>query len=301
MAEYRRRVEVELARIRGSAALTLDDAELDRMRSYFAPPPYDPRATGTLASAALDKDRTYARWVKANVLPHRQPGYAIVQLSLKSPELPPGDVTSDQMDAIAALADRYAFGRIVVTHRQNLVLCDVAIADLPALHRELVPLALATPNVGRATDLVACPGLDYCDLANARSIPLARAIQERLETADLVDDVGEVTINVSGCINACGHHHVGNIGVLGIDKQGEEFYQVMLGGSHTEEASLGKVLGKSLTADEVVDGIERVLRAYLAVRHDDEETFMKALARLGPAPFKEALYAAHPPALQQSA
>jgi sulfite reductase (NADPH) hemoprotein beta-component len=293
VAEFRRRVEQEFARIKDDPGLVLEERELDRVRAFFAPVPYDESATGDLASFALHKDRSLARWVKNNVLPHRRPGYAIVQLSLKAPELPPGDVTHAQMDAIADLADRYAMGLVVVTHRQNLVLRDVKVSELAALHTELAALGLATPNVGRASDVIACPGLDYCDLANARSIPLAMAVQERLRPIEEEHELGDLFINVSGCINACGHHHVGNIGILGIDKQGEEFYQVMLGGSHTEDAALGKVLGKALTGSEVVDGIERLVNRYLELRQDEEETFLAALRRVGNDPFKEALYGAH--------
>ncbi len=291
--EFRRRVDEEFDRIKDEPGLVLEERELDRVRAFFAPLPYDPSATGDLASFSLHKDRALARWVKNNVLPHRRPGYAIVQLSLKSPELPPGDVTHAQMDAIADLSDRYAMGLVVVTHRQNLVLRDVKIEDLSALHLELATLGLATPNVGRASDVIACPGLDYCDLANARSIPLAMAVQERMRPIEEEHELGDLFVNVSGCINACGHHHVGNIGILGIDKQGEEFYQVMLGGSHTEDAALGKVLGKALTAPEVVDGVERLVKRYLEVRLDEEESFLATLRRVGNDPFKEALYGAH--------
>jgi len=291
--EFRRRVDEEFARIKDEPGLVLEERELDRVRAFFLPLPYDATATGDLAALGLHKDRTLARWVKNNVLPHRRPGYAIVQLSLKAPELPPGDVTHAQMDAIADLSDRYAMGMVVVTHRQNLVLRDVKIADLAELHTELTALGLATPNVGRASDVIACPGLDYCDLANARSIPLAMAVQERLRPIEEEHELGDLFINISGCINACGHHHVGNIGILGIDKQGEEFYQVMLGGSHTEDAALGKVLGKALTGTEVVDGVERLVTRYLELRHDEEETFLAAFRRVGNDPFKEALYGAH--------
>jgi sulfite reductase (NADPH) hemoprotein beta-component len=222
------------------------------------------------------------------------PGYAIVQLSTKSRDLPPGDVMSDQMDAVADLADRFGFGEIVVTHRQNLILPDVRITDLPAVHARLRELGLATPNLDRVSDIIACPGLDYCDLANARSIPIAQAVQDRFDDVDRVHDLGPVTLNISGCINACGHHHVGNIGILGIDKQGEEFYQVTLGGSAREDAALGKVLGRALSGDEVAGAIERVLTRYVALRDHDDETFLETLRRVGPSPFKEAMYAAHP-------
>jgi sulfite reductase (NADPH) hemoprotein beta-component len=207
------------------------------------------------------------------------------------------------MDAVAALADRFSMGRIVVTHRQNLVLTDVAIRDLREVHAALQKLGFATPNVDRVTDMIACPGLDYCDLANARSLPIADAITKRLDDLDWVYDVGPVTLNISGCINACGHHHVGNIGILGIDKLGEEFYQVTLGGSGGAgvggaDAAIGRILGRALSAGEVAPAVERILRAYVALRTSDEETFIEAYHRLGNEPFKEAVYGAHPVAAE---
>jgi sulfite reductase (NADPH) hemoprotein beta-component len=296
--EFRRRVEAEHERIAGTDALRLHEAELERIARHFVEPPYEVRSE-PLEALFLSKDRALGRWAKANVLPHKRPGYAIVQLSLKSADLPPGDVTAEQMDAVAELADRFAFGHVVVTHRQNLVLRDVRGVDLPALHAALAPLGLATPNVGRPSDVIACPGLDYCDLANARSIPVAMEIQERLLRLEEEHEIGALSVNVSGCINACGHHHVGNIGVLGIDKQGEEFYQVMLGGSASEAPALGKVLGRALAPSEVVGGVERVVSTYLKLRYDEEESFLAALSRLGPDPFKEALYG--PPPTKASA
>ena len=226
------------------------------------------------------------------------PGYAIVHLSLKSTLAPPGDVTSEQMDAVADLADRFSMGRIVVTHRQNLVLTDVAVRDLREVHAALARLGFATPNVDRITDMITCPGLDYCDLANARSIPIAEDITRRFDDLDWVFDVGPLTLNISGCINACGHHHVGNIGILGIDKQGEEFYQLMLGGSGGvgvggTEAALGRILGRALSAGEVGPAIERIVRTYVSLRTSEDETFIEAHRRLGAEPFKEAVYGAH--------
>ena len=292
--EFTRRVEDEFARMKADGiAIELDDEEIARMKAYFAPPPYEALADGTAAleAAKLGKDRSFARWLSANVVAHRVPGYAIVQLSTKSERAAPGDVTSDQMDAIAELADRFSFGRVVVTHRQNLVLTDVRQDALREVHAALDALGLATPNVGRATDVISCPGLDYCDLANARSIPVAKAVQQALDDADLVHDLGPLTINISGCINACGHHHVGNIGILGIDKQGEEFYQVTVGGSAHEDAALGKVLGRALSGEEVAPAIERMVARFAELREHEDETFLEALRRLGPHAFKEALYA----------
>ncbi|MFO0681457.1 MAG: nitrite/sulfite reductase [Sandaracinus sp.] len=301
--EFRRRVEEEHARIKDDPGLVLDAAELERMKRYFRAPAYESSSAGgtTLEALALGKDRALARWVQGNVLPHRVPGYAIVQLSLKSPAAPPGDVTADQLDAVADLAERFSFGRAVVTHRQNLVLTDVPLRDLRQVHAALDALGFATPNVGRVTDIIACPGLDYCDLANARSIPIADDITKRFDDLDFVFDVGPLTLNISGCINACGHHHVGNIGILGIDKQGEEFYQVTLGGSGGHgvggsDAAIGRILGRALSASEVAPAIERIVRRYLELRTSEDETFIEAHHRLGNEPFKEAVYGAHPEA-----
>jgi sulfite reductase (NADPH) hemoprotein beta-component len=196
------------------------------------------------------------------------------------------------MDAITALADAYSFGRLVVTHRQNMVFSDVETRKLPELHAALAAVGLATPNFDKLTDVIACPGLDYCNLANARSINIAEAIVERFADVDSFFDLGDITVNISGCINACGHHHVGNIGILGIDKQGVEHYQLMLGGNHTQDASLGKILGRALREDEVVDALERVLETYVAVR-DEGEPFIQTYRRVGATPFEEAVYGDH--------
>jgi sulfite reductase (NADPH) hemoprotein beta-component len=292
--EFARQVEEEWNLIKDSA-LELPLDEIERMKAFFAPPPYEKLTNGDtkVGAALLAKDRGFLRWVERNVTPHKVPGYAVVSLSLKSDKRPPGDTTDDQMDAIADLADRYSLGLLRVTHRQNLVFSDVLLRDLPALHRELEALDLATPNVETITDIVACPGLDYCSLANARSISVAAAVQERFKELERVYDIGKVTLNISGCINACGHHHVGNIGVLGIDKQGAEFYQLMLGGNHADDASLGKVLGPALTHDEIAPAVERVLTRYVELRTSAAETFLETYRRLGAEPFKEAAYGAH--------
>ncbi|MBX3273250.1 MAG: nitrite/sulfite reductase [Sandaracinaceae bacterium] len=289
--EFARQVEEEHAHI-AEGPLKLAREDIEGFRRFFRPPMYEVLRDDdpTLAAALLGKDRGLASWFAHNVAPHRQPGYAIVNLSCKSPDLPPGDVTADQMDAVADLADRFSFGALVVTHRQNLVFTDVKKRDLPALYAELTRLGFATPNVGKLTDIVCCPGLDYCSLANARSISVAKQVAERFEELSKLYAVGELHLNISGCINACGHHHVGHIGVLGIDKQGHEFYQLMLGGSSGTDASLGKVLGHALVHDEVAPAVERVVLAYLAHRAGPEETFLEAYRRLGPAPFKEAVY-----------
>jgi sulfite reductase (NADPH) hemoprotein beta-component len=300
--EFTRLVEEEWARIRDDAGLVLTPDEVERVARHFVPAPYEPSASSsTLQGLALGKDRTLARWLDANVVAHRVPGYAIAQISLKSELLPPGDATEAQLDAVANLADRFSFGRVVVTHRQNLVLTDVKITDLPALHAALLEQGLATPNVGRITDIVACPGLDYCDLANARSIPIAQDVAARLRSLEAEEDLGPITLNISGCINACGHHHLGNLGILGIDKLGEEFYQLTLGGDHTETAAIGKILGRAFAANEIADAVEKVVRTYLAQRTSPRETFLATYRRVGPNPFKEAVYGAHPSSSQRTA
>jgi sulfite reductase (NADPH) hemoprotein beta-component len=290
---FARQVEEEHAQIEGGA-LRLTREDVERFEGHFRRPPYvAPGAGGAsnpLAGALLSKDRTFARWVEHNVEEHRQPGYAIVNLSLKSDERPPGDVTSEQLEALADLADRYSFGRAVATHRQNLVLPDVRVAALPEVFGALTRHGFATPNVGKLTDIVCCPGLDYCNLANARSINIAQDLQARFQDLAKVYDLGALHLNISGCINACGHHHVGHVGILGIDKQGVEHYQLMVGGSSADDASLAKVLGRALTQAEIGPAVERLARAYVALRDRPDETFLEAYRRLGPKPFKEAVY-----------
>jgi sulfite reductase (NADPH) hemoprotein beta-component len=300
--EFTRLVEEEWARIRDDAGLVLTSDEIERVSRHFVPVSHEPSASSsTLEGLSLGKDRTLARWLDANVIAHRVPGYAIAQISLKSEHLPPGDATEAQLDAVANLADRFSYGQAVVTHRQNLVLTDVKINELPALHAALLEHGLATPNVGRITDIVACPGLDYCDLANARSIPVAQDVAARLRTLEAEADLGPITLNISGCINACGHHHVGNLGILGIDKLGEEFYQLTLGGDHTETAAIGKILGRAFAASEIAEAVEKVVRTYLAQRSSPRETFLATYRRVGPQPFKEAVYGAHPASGQRTA
>jgi sulfite reductase (NADPH) hemoprotein beta-component len=211
-------------------------------------------------------------------------------ISVKKPGIPPGDVSDTQLDAIAAIADRYSFGHVVVTHTQNLVLPDVKTSELGRLHADLVALDLGEANVNKLTDVITCPGLDYCDLANARSIPLSLEIADRFDRIDYLNDVGDLSIKISGCINACGHHHVGNIGILGIDKRGEEFYQLMLGGSPGNDASIGKILGRALAQDEIVDAVEKVIGRYLEIRESPDERFLETVRRLGFDPFREAVY-----------
>jgi len=285
-------VEEEWQQIR-DGYLELPAAEIERIRGYFAPPPYrtlDDKVPDY--ESQLRRDFRFARWVRTNVTPHKRPGYAIVTLSLKPVGGVPGDATDAQMDAIADLADRYSFGEIRVTHEQNLVLTDVEKVNLYALWQRLSELELATPNVGLASDIIACPGLDYCALANARSIPVSQRISRQLGDLTRLLDIGELKIKISGCINACGHHHVGHIGILGVDKKGEEFYQVTLGGSADENASIGDIVGPAFSADAVVDAVETVIDTYLTIRGDGER-FLDTYRRVGLAPFKEKLYAAH--------
>jgi len=285
-------VEEEWQQIR-DGYLDLPAAEIERIRGFFAPPPY--RTLDTYVpehEGALRRDIRFARWARTNVTPHKRPGYAVVTLSLKPTGGIPGDATDAQMDAIADLADRYGFGEVRVSHEQNLVLPDVAKADLYELWKQLETLELATPNIGLAGDIIACPGLDYCALANARSIPVAQQISKHFSDLTKLLDIGELKIKISGCINACGHHHVGHIGILGVDKHGSEFYQITLGGSADENASLGDIVGPSFGAGEVVDAVETIIDTYLHVREGGER-FLDTYRRVGLKPFKEKLYAAH--------
>ncbi len=226
------------------------------------------------------------------MLSHRRPGYRIVVLTLKKPGIPPGDISDTQLDDVADLADRYSFGEARTMHTQNMVLPDVRERDLVELYDRLFALDMATPNYRLVSDIIACPGLDYCALANARSIPLSLELARRFENLDYQEDIGPCSIKISGCINACGHHHVGHIGVLGINKNGEEVYQLMLGGNDSDSASIGKILGPALPENEVADAVEKVLGTYLARRAGADETFLDCFRRLGPEPFKLAAYGA---------
>jgi sulfite reductase (NADPH) hemoprotein beta-component len=289
--EFRAAVDAEWAQIR-DGVMRLDDAEFERVAAHFAPPPYRelPSSDTYVAGLKLGSDRALGRWVASNVVAHKVPGYSIAVISLKPKGKPPGDATSEQMELVAELADEYGFGHIVVTHEQNLLLPDIESERLPELHARLTELDLAEPNIGKVTDIIACPGLDYCNLANARSIPVAVRIGEHLDDLDYVHDLGDLTLNISGCINACGHHHVGNIGILGIDKLGEEYYQLMLGGSASDDASIGKILGPAVPSDQIVDAVDTVLRTYIEQREAPTETFLDYVRRAGFGPFKERLY-----------
>jgi len=291
--EFRNQVEAEWDKIKDTK-LQLEQAEIDRIQAYFAPPAYEtlPDFSAELAAQA-EKDNAFQKWLRSNTAPHKVAGYMIVNLSLKSTKQPPGDMTAPQMDATAALADQYNFGELRVSHRQNLTFTDVRQHDVYELWQKLTALDLATPNIGKVSDIIACPGLDYCALANARSIPIAERIQQRFEDIDHLHDIGELTLNISGCMNACGHHHVGNIGILGVEKKGKEYYQFTLGGSSAEDAALGDRTGPGFSTEDVVNAMERILNTYVQQREDTEETFLETYRRVGMAPFKEALYGAN--------
>jgi len=288
--KFRELVEAEWEKIK-AGGLYLKEEDFNWVKGFFNDPEYDilPDQDADFENLMLS-NADFARWVDKNIELHKQSGYRIVYLSLKTAHQPPGDVTADQMDAIADLADKYSLGHIRTTHRQNLVLSDVQLKDLPVLWEELKALDLATPNYNHVTDIISCPGLDYCALATARSIPISQAITARFDDYDFINDLGDVSINISGCINACGHHHVANIGILGVNKKGTEVYQLTLGGSAREDAAIGKIIGPAFEADEIVDAVSKVLSVYLENREDPEETFLTAYRRLGPALFKERLY-----------
>jgi sulfite reductase (NADPH) hemoprotein beta-component len=273
-----------------SGVLSIPDDEVARINAYFAPPQYEELVDQTAAIAKLRaEDRAFDRWVRGNVVEHRVPGYAIANISLKAPGKVPGDLTADKMDAVADLADRYSLGEIRVTHRQNLVLVDVKQSELHELWQKLGALELATPNLGLLSDIICCPGLDYCALANARSIPIAQDISRAFSDLDELQKIGQFTINISGCMNACGHHHVGHIGILGVDKRGEEFFQLTLGGSSDQHASLGDRLGPGLPQAEVPAAIRKIVDTYLVIREQGER-FLDTYRRVGIEPFKSAVY-----------
>ena len=292
--KFRELVEAEYAGLDKTALVEVAEDEIARIKAYFAPPPYK-----TLPAKAesfehdLKSDATFAAWVRNNVREHKVPGYAIVNISLKPIGGIPGDASADQMDVTADLCECYSFDEIRVTHEQNLVLPSVERADLKAVWDVLVKHDLATPNLGLVSDIIACPGLDYCNLANARSIPLAQDISRRFADMERAHTIGELKIKISGCINACGHHHVGHIGILGVDKKGTEFYQVTLGGSADEDAAVGDIIGPAFTEERIVDAVETIVDTYLALRTAPEETFLETYRRVGVDPFKEKLYAAH--------
>jgi sulfite reductase (NADPH) hemoprotein beta-component len=288
---FAKEVEAEWRQIK-DGPLALDPAVVADIAARFRYPAYERLDDSPPAlAAARGSDRLFAAWLANSVANHKADGYAIVTLSLKPEAGTPGDATAEQMDAIAELADRYSFGEIRVGHEQNLVLPHVAQRDLPRLWRALDANGLATPNVGLVSDIISCPGLDYCSLANTRSIPVAQEISRRFHDRDLARDLGPLHINISGCINACGHHHVGNIGILGVEKNNEEFYQITIGGRADEAAALGTLIGPAVRYADVADVVEDIVAAYLELREDSRETFLQTVDRTGIEPFRERVYA----------
>ncbi len=288
--EYRKRVEAEWQHDKDGPG-TLTQQEVDRCKSFFTDPDYEILTdSDTEIDAHAGKDLIFSHWLERNVATHKKPGYRIVTLCLKKTSVAPGDVTDRQMDFIADLADRFSFGEVRVTHEQNVVLADVRLKDLYELYRACTTESLATPYLGLINDIVCCPGGDYCSLANAKSIPIAEAIQRRFEDYDTQRAIGDITLNISGCMNACGHHHVGNIGILGVDKKGEEFYQVTLGGSADRNAALGSVLGPSFAQEVMPDVISKIVDVYMENRQTGEN-FLATYNRIGIEPYKERVYA----------
>jgi len=297
-AQFAEWVEAEFEATQNGPTL-LSQSEVDLIAARFTQPVYKDLPAddaGTVTFAAAHDD--FARWQRRNVHAHRVDGYAAVTLSLKRIGVPPGDITADELDRVAALADQYNQGELRVTHEQNLVFSDVEISQLPAMYAELKALGMATPNIGLIGNIIACPGGDFCDLANAVSIPVAASIHERFESLDYQFDIGELDLNISGCINACGHHHVGHIGILGVDKHDEEWYQITIGGAQTlavdgnrSTAKIGKIIGPSFARADVPDVIETLIQTYLSLRERDDERFVDVVARTGIEPFKERVYA----------
>ncbi len=286
---FSREVEAEWAHLRDNPN-TITQAEFDRVAAYFAPPAYRALpAHDASFDAALASEPGFSAWVRRSVRAHRQPGYRAVTLSLKPTGIAPGDATDAQMDAVADLAERFSFGEIRVSHEQNLILADVELGQLHALWQAAREHGLATPNVGLLTDIICCPGGDFCSLANAKSIPIAQAIQQTFDDLDYLHDIGDLELNISGCMNACGHHHVGHIGILGVDKDGSEWYQITIGGKQGSDASLGTVIGPSFAADEIPGVITRLIEVYVRDRADDER-FIDTVRRLGVAPFRAHVY-----------
>jgi len=288
--ELARQIETEWEALK-DGELKLPEADVRAIAAYFAPPslPARPEGDERVKLARLDS-RSFSEWLDQNVTTHKNPDYAAVTISLKGIGEAPGDASAEQMEAVADIAEKYAFDELRVSHEQNLVLPHVARADLKAVYDALADIGLATANSGLITDIIACPGLDYCALANARSIPVAQEISQRFASPERQRDIGELKLKISGCINACGHHHVGHIGILGVEKKGTELYQVTLGGSADENTSIGEIVGRGFSPEEITDAIETVVETYLRVRRDRSERFIDTYRRLGAAPFKEALY-----------
>jgi len=286
--EFTRQVEAEWVDLKDSPS-TLTQEEIDRIQAFFQPPAYK-QLPAIDPLAGHEDNRAFGNWLRRNVKPHKVPGYAAVVLSLKKTGVPPGDATHEQMDFVADVADRYSFGEVRVTHEQNLVLADVEQSRLFELWQEIKAQGLATPNIGLLTDIISCPGGDFCSLATAKSLPIAAAIAQRFDDIDFQHDIGEIELNISGCINACGHHHVGSIGVLGVDKDGAEFYQVSIGGAQGNNAAIGKIIGPSFSAQQMPEVVDRLLQVYVRERFEDEP-FASTAQRLGIGPFKEFVYA----------
>ena len=289
--EITRQVEAEWQELK-DAELKLPDADIRAIDAYFAPPTLADRPEGDQAVklARLDS-KGFSEWLDQNVVTHRHPDYAAVTISLKGIGEVPGDASDSQMEAIADIAEKYAFDELRVSHEQNLILPHVARADLKAVYDALVDIGLATANSNLISDIISCPGLDYCALATARSIPIAQEISQRFASLERQREIGELKLKISGCINACGHHHVGHIGILGVEKKGSELYQVTLGGSADENTSVGEIIGRGFSSEEITDAIEQIVETYLGLRLNPQEKFIDAYRRVGPAPFKEALYA----------
>lgn len=291
--EFARQVEAEWAQTRDGID-TITQAELHRVASHFSDPPYA-RLPDTDAGfdQARREDRAFDRWVGRCVHAHKRAGYRAVTLSLKPHGQAPGDCSAEQMEAVAELAERYSFGELRVSHEQNLILSDVALADLYSLWQKARQHGLATPNVGLLTDIICCPGGDFCSLANAKSIPIAQALQQRFDDLDYLHDIGELELNISGCMNSCGHHHVGHIGILGVDKAGSEWYQVSIGGAQGNSTAIGEVIGPAFAAEEVPDVVSQLIDTYVAQR-TPEERFIDTVRRIGLEPFKQQVYGDNP-------
>ncbi len=287
---FAEKVEAQWAHLKDNSS-TLTTEEIDRMKSFFTEPAY--KALEDEPSTLVEKKSAhpgFSNWIKRNVNAHKKPGYAIVNLTLKKTGVPPGDASDKQVEIIANLADKYSFGEVRVTHDQNIVLADVEQTDLFELWNEAKAAGFATPNLNMLTDIICCPGGDFCGLANAKSIPVAEQIQLKFDDLDYVYDIGEIDINISGCMNACGHHHVGNIGILGVDKRGEEWYQISIGGCSGRDAAIGKILGPSFARADIPDVVQKLIEVYLENR-TEEELFIDTYRRIGMAPFKERVYA----------
>ena len=288
--ELKADIDAEFDRIKDTV-LRLPDESIRAIEEYFQDPAFEELpSTSKAFEDRVASDRAFAIFAERNLHIHKKHGYTSVTISVKPVGAPPGDATDEQMEAMADIAEQYSFDELRVSHEQNVILPHVKLDDLPAVYDALVKAKLHSANAGLITDMIVCPGLDYCALATARSIPVAQRLSERFEDIERQKDIGDLKLKISGCINACGHHHVGHIGILGVDRKGEELYQITLGGSGDENTSIGKITGRGFTSDEIVDAIETVVDTYLEIREQEDETFIQAYRRLGDAPFKEALY-----------